>query len=137
MVIFVELEQLRPQRWRHIDIKRLAQKLPCLPLNGIFSFFGARSQVEALDLRPIISWGLRWRAVVFEEACSEHLVAPADCIDTRLQGINVESSDQTRHFDDVVVVAGRIELAENVDSLLLERQAHGGGLRGSSVHQRS
>ena len=50
-------------------------------------------------------------------------MALADRRDARLQGVRIEPPGHTGHIEDVVVVPGRIELAQDIDSLLLERQA--------------
>ena len=50
-------------------------------------------------------------------------MALADRRNARLQGVKIERPGQTGHFDDVVIVSGRIEPAQDMDSLLLERQA--------------
>ena len=53
----------------------------------------------------------------------------ADRRDARLQGVEIERPRQTSDFDDVVIVPGRIEPAQHIDSLLLERQADAWAIR--------
>ena len=56
-------------------------------------------------------------------------MALADRRDARLQGVEIERPGQTGHFDDVIIVSGRIEPAQDMNSLLLERQADAAGIR--------
>ena len=90
-----------------------------LPYHGGSSAFRTRLQIGALETRRGCGQRLHWIAEALCEGRPQHLVAPADAGDARFQAIDIERPRQTRHFDNLVVIARRIETAEEVDPLLL------------------
>src|ERR1700691_700671 len=116
MVVFVKTEYLDPQRRLISKIERLAQQLPRLPSYGGRSLaLEAMFEMEEFGTRPSCPHSLHRLTQIFAEGRSQHLVALADRCYARLQGIEIHRPGQTGHFRNVVIISGRIELAEEED----------------------
>jgi hypothetical protein len=121
MVIFAQFHELGAQQALLFDGETRAQEFLCLSLDpNDSSKLGARSKIEALNVRPSRFHHLNCFALPIQEYRSQHLVAFADHSDARRQRLLIERSRQTSHLDDVVIVSCRIHATQDVNSTLLE-----------------
>src|SRR5215472_7542852 len=95
MVVFVKPQQPGPQRRFPFNVERLPQQFECLPSNRCRSLvLGTCSEANALEIWPSRSHCLYRLAKMFDESRSQHLVAPADGRDARIQRIRIERAEQ-------------------------------------------
>src|SRR5215510_5717604 len=130
MIMLLEPQELGPQRRIACNIQALAQQFARLPLNRLRSLRpGAPPHVELVEPRRDRADDLQWSARTVDVCRSQHLMALADRRKARLHGVDIKRSEQTRHFEDVVIVPDRIEPAQEMDPLLLKRQADAAAVR--------
>src|SRR5215207_10318483 len=114
MVVFPKPEELDLQRWSGVELKRSTPPCPRVPLNGFRSSpFCVLPNVDDCEPgRSSCSDHLHRFAGMLDEGRSQHFMALANRRDSGFQSAHVNPPDQTRHVEDIVVIAGRIELAQ-------------------------
>ncbi|MHC2533440.1 hypothetical protein ACVJMY_003009 [Bradyrhizobium diazoefficiens] len=120
---FVERQQ-RDLQWRLVrQVERILRELERLaPDDRDLVVRRAGLELDPLEFWRRLQHKLRRLALPFDEDRTQRLMAGADRGEARRKRGDVDQAFEERDFDDIIVVAGRIEPREQVHPLLLVRQ---------------
>jgi hypothetical protein len=135
VVVRGKADQAGLQRQPVLDIERLTQPFLCVVADGRHSLGRAATfDRHALEPQRRRSHSLSRLAVLEEKMRSQHLVPLADRRDARCQRIHIERPAQPGDLDHMV--GRRLELAQHMNALLLERKEVAPGIGGLGAETR-